>query len=113
MKPTNIIKVYKTKNNKAPFFLWLECIKNDLAQARVLARIDRLAVDNFGDCKTVGTGIWELRLHFGSGYRIYFAKYEGVLLLLGGDKSTQKKDITKAQDYFLDFKKEGKYETYR
>jgi putative addiction module killer protein len=113
MEPIKKIHIYKTKNNKVPFWAWITSIHNDLAQSRILARIDRLAAGNFGDCKTVGKGVLELRLHFGPGYRVYFAQFEGVLLLLGGDKSTQHKDIINAQDYFLEFKKDGNYETYR
>jgi putative addiction module killer protein len=66
----------------------------------VMARIERLSHRNLGDCKPVG-GVFELRLHFGPGYRIYFGIVGGkiVLLLCGGDKKSQKKDIVRAKGY--------------
>ena len=82
-------------------------------QVRVESRLDRLYLGNFGDCKAVGEGVQELRLHFGPGYRVYFSVIgkQIVLLLSGGDKSTQEKDITNAKEYHKEFKKrstEGK-----
>jgi putative addiction module killer protein len=65
----------------------------------------RIRIGNFGDCETIQgkRGLYEMRIHFGSGYRIYFGKYKEriILLLIGGDKSTQKKDIKKAEQYWL------------
>ena len=70
-------------------------------------RLDRLELGNFGDCKPVGEGVLELRLDFGPGYRVYFAE-DGpiiVLLLIGGDKNTQTKDIKTAKAYWQEHRK--------
>ena len=82
----------------ATFGLWLRKLKDRRAAARVLIRIDRLAAGNPGDVKPVGRGISELRINYGPGYRVYFLR-EGdrlVLLLTGGDKSSQEADISAA-----------------
>ena len=75
-------------------------------QARIQARVLRFENGNLGDHKTIGDGIWEARLDFGPGYRLYFGKHRTamILLLLGGDKSSQTKDIAAAKRYWADFK---------
>jgi putative addiction module killer protein len=77
------------------FARWHSAIKDARARARIADRIDRLASGNFGDVAPVGEGISELRLHFGPGYRLYFMRRGEliILLLCGGDKSTQRRDI--------------------
>lgn len=82
------------------FTKWLEDLKDLRAKARILARIDRMEFGNFGDVSSVGDGISEMRIFYGPGYRVYFVQRgsEVVILLSGGDKSTQSKDITKAKD---------------
>ena len=85
---------------------WLTNLKNNQMKARILARIQCARFGNFGDCEPVGEGISEMRLHFGPGYRVYFAQ-EGVqvyLLLCGGDKSTQKQDIRQARSIWREIK---------
>mgnify|MGYP001575160826 CR=1 FL=1 len=80
------------------FSQWLDGLRDLHARARVQARIERLAAGNAGDVEAVGEGVLELRIHYGPGYRVYF-KYIGrevVLLLAGGDKRTQAKDIKTA-----------------
>ncbi len=79
---------------------WFGRLRNREARARILARIRRLSLGNVGDVKPVGEGVSELRIDFGSGYRIYF-KQRGktlVVLLAGGDKRTQRQDIEKAKE---------------
>jgi putative addiction module killer protein len=78
---------------------WLSSLSDRRARARILARIDRLAMDNPGDVEPVGNGISEMRVHYGPGYRVYFLKRgrSVVVLLCGGDKSTQRADIRKAK----------------
>lgn len=81
------------------FSKWIQSLRDKTMQARILDRIYRLSSGNFGDCKSVGDGVSELRLAFGPGYRIYYTLRGNVLiiLLVGGDKSTQAKDIAKAK----------------
>lgn len=73
-------------------------MKDRKAKARIQVRIDRLEEGNFGDCQPVGSGVSEMRIHHGAGYRVYFKKFgrEWVILLAGGDKSTQQADIKAA-----------------
>src|SRR5699024_8061198 len=82
------------------FDRWLRKLKDRQGRLRILSRIDRLAHGNPGDAKAVGQGVLELRLTYGPGYRVYYAQrgHRVVLLLCGGDKSTQQNDITKAQE---------------
>lgn len=82
------------------FSKWLSKLRDRKATARMLARIESLRQGNTGDSKSLGSGLHELRIHFGPGYRIYFTRKAGlvVLLLCGGDKSSQSKDIARARD---------------
>lgn len=77
-------------------------------RAVVIKRLDRIKLGNFGDAKRIknGNGIWELRIDHGPGYRIYFGQEEGriVILLMGGNKKSQQRDITKAKQYWLQYK---------
>jgi putative addiction module killer protein len=95
------IEKYETSSGLVPFDEWFEDLDSS-TQARVDARLDRVALGNFGDYKSIGEGVFELRLTFGPGYRIYYALdgLEVVLLLVGGDKKTQAKDIKTAQGYW-------------
>ena len=78
---------------------WLLGMTDYLALAKIMARIDRLAHGNPGDVKPVGDGVSEMRIHYGPGYRVYYKDTgkEIILLLCGGDKSTQAEDIKKAK----------------
>ena len=80
------------------FVQWLDNLRDFQGRARVQARIERLAAGNPGDVEPVGEGVSELRIHYGPGYRVYFRKRgrELIILLAGGDKSTQVKDIKAA-----------------
>lgn len=80
------------------FVLWIDDLADIQARARVQARIERLAAGNPGDVEPVGEGVSELRINYGPGYRVYFKKRgrELIVLLAGGDKSTQAKDIKAA-----------------
>jgi putative addiction module killer protein len=82
----------------AIFAKWLEGLKDRKAKARIQARIDRLALGNFGDVAPVGNGVSELRIFFGPGYRVYFIQSESVVVILlsGGDKNSQKTDVARA-----------------
>jgi putative addiction module killer protein len=80
------------------FDAWLVGLKDQVGKARIALRLDRAAKGNFGDCEPVGEGVSEMRIHYGPGYRVYFTRCGAMiyLLLLGGDKSTQKRDIKRA-----------------
>jgi putative addiction module killer protein len=87
-----------TISKSQAFDKWFDGLKDTKGRFRIQARIDRAELGNFGDCEPVGEGVSEMRIHFGPGYRVYFAQ-RGlliVLLLVGGDKSTQAKDIKAA-----------------
>lgn len=82
------------------FDAWLTSLKDTTGRARIIHRVRAAEHGNFGDCEFVGEGVFEMRVHFGPGYRIYFTRRGSVvyLLLLGGDKSSQKRDIKRAID---------------
>ena len=97
-----LIKYYVDDNNKIPFVEWIESLRDKKFRNRIEARINRIAeFGHYGDKKSVGDCVFELRFDFGSGYRVYYMEVEGivVILLCGGDKSTQKKDIENAKKY--------------
>ena len=81
------------------FDKWLTNLKDRKAKARIQARIDRVEMGNFGDVSPVGEGVSELRIFYGPGYRVYFVKQNSVVVILlsGGDKSSQQTDIAKAK----------------
>lgn len=99
------IELYETVNGKRPFEIWIKEIKEIHTRAKILTRLDRLKLGNFGDCKTLQDGIFELRIHYGPGIRIYYGKigYKVILLLCGGDKGSQERDITRAKEYLKDY----------
>jgi len=80
------------------FMSWYQSLQDRQAARRIQARIDRAEDGHFGDCKPVGEGVSEMRIHHGPGYRVYFIqrKLDIVILLAGGDKSTQSEDIRRA-----------------
>ena len=80
------------------FDAWLSNLRDGIAKRKIALRVRRLALGNFGDFKSVGDGVLEMRIDTGKGYRVYFTKQglEVVLLLVGGDKTTQQKDIERA-----------------
>jgi putative addiction module killer protein len=80
------------------FDVWLSSLKDKVGRARIIHRIRSAEHGNFGDCEPVGEGVSEMRVHFGPGYRVYFTRRGNVvyLLLLGGNKSSQKRDIKRA-----------------
>ncbi|HHC25422.1 MAG TPA: type II toxin-antitoxin system RelE/ParE family toxin, partial [Desulfobacterales bacterium] len=76
-------------------------------RTRIFTKLDRVETGNLGDHKSVGNGVWEFKFHFGPGYRIYYGEIDNtiILLLCGGDKSSQKKDVKKAKAYWKDWLK--------
>jgi putative addiction module killer protein len=91
-----MLEVYKTEE----FARWFRKLRDRNAKARIQARLDRMELGHFGDVEPVGEGVSELRIFYGPGYRIYFTKRSSVVvvLLTGGDKGSQARDIEKALD---------------
>lgn len=79
---------------------WFARLRDTVAKARILVRLRRMSLGHFGECRDLGDGVCELKFHFGPGYRVYYTMRNGeiVILLAGGDKSTQPRDIEKAKD---------------
>ncbi|HKY38692.1 MAG TPA: type II toxin-antitoxin system RelE/ParE family toxin [Polyangiaceae bacterium] len=104
-----VVREYVEDNGRIPFRDWLTEL-DKATRARVQARILRFEMGNLGDHKDVGAGVLEARLDFGPGYRVYFGLKgrELVLLLLGGDKGSQKRDIKRAQEFWSRYLKENK-----
>jgi putative addiction module killer protein len=93
---------YDGAGGRAPFRQWLARLKDKKTVARIDARLLRLRRGNFGDTKGVGDGVHELRVDYGPGYRVYFARHGDtvIVLLIGGDKSSQASDIKTAKEYW-------------
>ena len=83
----------------AIFEKWLKSLRDVRARQLIKIRLDRLLVGNFGDSRSLGQGLFELKIHYGPGYRVYYVtrSHEVVILLCGGDKSSQARDIRMAQ----------------
>lgn len=98
--------ILSDRTDKEPFTVWLESLKDAATRRRIISRLRRLEQGNFGDCKYLRDGIFELRLFFGSGYRIYYGR-DGeniIVLLAGGDKGKQDKDIQIALRNWKEYK---------
>ncbi len=97
---------YSTQDGLHPFNDWLEGLRDKTAQARLRFRLRQLERGNFGDCKAVGDGVTELRIHVGAGYRVSCGRHGNliVVLLCGGEKRTQSDDIAKAKSMWRDWK---------
>jgi putative addiction module killer protein len=92
------MRLVNTLIRTAEFADWLRQLRDPKGKARIISRLDSAALGNFGDCEPVGEGVSEMRIHTGPGYRVYFTRRGLVVyvLLLGGDKSSQKRDIRRA-----------------
>ncbi len=99
------VEIFTTQKGREPFSEWFQSFSKDI-QARIILRINRIKNGNFGDYKNLGDEIFELKINFGSGYRIYFGKDgdELIILLCAGSKKTQRQDIQRAKDYWLEYK---------
>lgn len=99
------IELFVAANGKVPFEDWMRGLRDKKSKARIFSRIDRLRMGNFGDCRPVGGGVSELRIHFGPGFRVYFSTVGAkvVLLLCGGDKRSQDRDIVNAIRYWKEY----------
>ena len=101
------IQRYVTQDGKVPFADWFDSFRDIKTQTIINKRLDRVIRGNLGDYRAVGEVVYELRIDYGSGYRIYFGQIDTtiVLLLCGGDKSTQNRDILTAIEYWTDYRK--------
>jgi putative addiction module killer protein len=100
------VRRYLTVSGRDFFGEWLSGLRDARTKAKIMARIDRLSVGNFGDCKALRSGLFELRIDWGPGYRVYYAPVDRswVLLLCGGDKRKQSSDIQRALKYLEDYR---------
>lgn len=107
MRPTETWELwyYRDRAGRLPFEDWVASLRSDVAVAAVTNRLARLKRGLFGDCKPLGGDVLELRIDLGPGYRGYFARSGRTvfLLLCGGDKRTQDRDIARAKDYWRDY----------
>jgi putative addiction module killer protein len=101
------IRHYLSSTGRDPYQSWLDRLKDLRARVAIQRRVDRFAAGHFGDHKPCRAGVWEVRVDVGPGYRIYYAR-DGrtiVLLLCGGDKSTQAADVDTAVKYWMDYQR--------
>ena len=99
------IQRYITADGKIPILEWTDSLRDLRAKSKINQRLDRLQAGNLGDYKFVGDGVYELRIDYGGGYRVYFGQVGSVVILLlcGGGKSSQNKDIRKAKEYWRNY----------
>ena len=101
------IRGYKTADGRRPFWDWLFALKDKQARRVLLNRVERFMEGNPGQWRSIGNGVCELKISLGPGYRIYYGEVDKtlVILLCGGDKSSQQRDIEKAYHYWADYKR--------
>lgn len=98
---------YQRDGGHEPFTEWLDALRDKVAQARIRVRLRQVQAGNFGDSEPVGEGVIELRVHVGAGYRVYCGRHGKaiVLLLCGGDMSSQAADIKRAKELWSEWKR--------
>ena len=103
------IRIYTAKDRSSPFSEWLDALADRNGRAAIRARLLRVELGNFGDCKPLRKGVMELRIDKGPGYRVYLSRQGPVIVLLlcGSDKSDQSRAIEQAIDYLTDWKERG------
>ena len=101
------IRHYLTEDERDPYLDWLKRLRDPIAKVQIVKRVNRIEQGNFGDHKFCRDGVWEMRIDAGAGYRVYYARSGSriVLLLCGGDKSTQDADIDRAVNCWNDWKR--------
>ncbi|MGK7902221.1 MAG: type II toxin-antitoxin system RelE/ParE family toxin [Hormoscilla sp.] len=99
------IRSYITIDGRVPFEEWLNSRRDFTAVVKIEKRLDRIRLGHLGNYRSVGEGVYELRIDYGPGYRVYFGQIGTriVILLCGGDKSSQQQDIRKAKEYWRDY----------
>ncbi len=96
--------IFCSNKGKRPFVVWYKSIKSSELKLQVMKRLDRAELGNLGYYKFLRNGVYEFRIHFGAGYRVYFALHgEHLILLSGGSKATQEKDVKIAEKYSREF----------
>ena len=105
------LEYYVADTGRIPFKEWLDDLNDVSARAKIRVRLDRVRMGNLGDSRSVGGSVYELKVEYGPGYRIYFAREDDkiILLLLGGDKSSQARDIAKARVYRENYRRRKKH----
>jgi putative addiction module killer protein len=111
VEPKQII-FYTDRDGNEPFQLWLDALRDKQGRRRIINRLLRIQQGNYGDVEPIGEGLSELRLFFEPGYRVYFGEDAGniVVILSGGDKSSQDSDIENAKAYWQEYKTHAKDE---
>ena len=101
------VEIYQTKEGRKPFEEWIDSLKDKQAQIIIATRIARIKAGNLGLYRAIGSGVCELKINYGPGYRVYFGQAGTVMLVLlcGGDKKSQNKDIKMAWSYWNDYLK--------
>ena len=101
------IREYVNRDGKAVFTEWREKLRDRHARKIIMVQTDRLEMGVTGNCKSLGDGLHELRIHYGPGYRIYFGNTGKhiILLLCGGNKGSQQRDIKRARQYWKDYRR--------
>lgn len=104
------VEHYLNPEGRDLFADWLASLADRRARAFAVVRVGRMEAGAFGDCKPVGAGVWEARIDYGPGYRLYYARAGNrlILLLTGGDKRKQKTDIACAADYWKDWQERNR-----
>ena len=102
-----VVEICQDRQNRRPFTTWLNSLNDLKAKGSIRARLNRVRMGNFGDCKPIAGGIFELRIDIGPGYRVYFGRETGtkIIILLGGEKGTQKRDIEKVKKYWANYRR--------
>ncbi len=100
------IRLYETEDGAVPFRDWMDSIMSKPAYAVIMNRLERLETGNLGSCRSVGGGVMELKIDYGPGYRVYLGRdgMELVILLIGGDKNSQDRDIKIAKKYWGNYR---------
>jgi len=100
------IREYVSRDGKTVFINWWKKLGDQRAREKIQIQLDRLELGNTGDCKSLGDGLHELRIHYGPGYRVYFGNTGKhiILLLYGGNKASQQRDIKRARKYWRDYR---------
>ena len=100
------IQRYVTVDGQAPFDNWYNSLRDSKISTIIDKRLNRVILGNLGDCQSLGEGVFELRIDYGPGFRIYFGQVGTtiIILLCGGDKSTQDRDIRQAIEYWTDYR---------